>query len=237
MVPDEGRRAHGRRHLPPQGHEQEIPDHLQPHALQLQLLGRKARHLSRHVHRARRRQARLRPRRDERARSLLLRRQLRHPRRAALRRRRPVQLDGRAAVVLRKGRPHRLLFHRRVAARRGIARQQGADDDHSAELRRRRRQGRPLQRAGQLVSRRRRADALHRLALRRTKSGAPHVPQRHLAGRSHQGVEDVRPRPADAARRLGQSLRSIFRRRTSSPPSTAPRASSPTRCRTPPAAP
>ena len=47
-----------------------------------------------------------------------------------------------------------------------------------AGLRRRRRPGRPLLRAGQLVSRRRGADALHRLALRRAEPGAADVPAR-----------------------------------------------------------
>ena len=75
----------------------------------------------------------------------------------------------------RQDRPHRLLLHGRVAARRGIARQQGLDHHHPAELRRRCRQGRPVQRARQLVSWRRRSDALHRLALRRTEPGPPHL--------------------------------------------------------------
>jgi X-Pro dipeptidyl-peptidase (S15 family) len=73
-------------------------------------------------------------------------------------------------------RPHRLFLHGRVAARSRLSRQQGPDHHHPAELRRRRRQGRPLQRARQLVPWWRRSDALHRLALRRAESSPPHVP-------------------------------------------------------------
>ncbi len=57
----------------------------------------------------------------------------------------------------------------------------------------------PYLRAGQLVSRRRGADAVHRLALRRAEPGAADVPAQHVAGGSDPGVEDVRPGAADAA--------------------------------------
>ena len=55
--------------------------------------------------------------------------------------------------------------------------------DERAGLRRRRRPRRPVLRAGQLVSRRRGADALHRLALRRAEPGAADVPAQHVAAR------------------------------------------------------
>ena len=46
---------------------------------------------------------------------------------------------------------------------------EGFGDDHSAGIRRRRRTRRPVLRAGQLVSRRRGADAVHRLAVRASR--------------------------------------------------------------------
>ena len=70
-----------------------------------------------------RRQARLRLRRPERARPLLLRGQLRHPRRADHRRLRRDRLAVEAAVVERQGRHDRLLVDRRVAA--GASRRSG----------------------------------------------------------------------------------------------------------------
>ena len=75
---------------------------------------------------ARRGEARLRVGRRERARPLLLRRQLRHPRPAAHRRRRRDQMDLVAAVVERQGRTDRLLVDRRVADGRRGAGAEGA---------------------------------------------------------------------------------------------------------------
>jgi hypothetical protein len=49
----------------PEGYLEEVSDHLCAHALQLQLLGRAQRRAARYEARARRRQARLRVRRDE----------------------------------------------------------------------------------------------------------------------------------------------------------------------------
>ena len=72
------------------------------------------------------------------------------------------RLADQAALVQRQGRDHRLQLHRRVAAGRGLARPSGVRRDERPGLRRRRRQGRSVLGTGQLVSRRRDADALHR---------------------------------------------------------------------------
>ena len=56
------------------------------------------------------------------------------------------------------------------------ARAPGLRGDERAGIRRRRRPGRPVLRAGQLVSRRRNADAVHHLDLRRAEPGAADVP-------------------------------------------------------------
>ena len=85
------------------------------------------------------REARLRLRGDERARPLLLRRQLRHPRPAAHRRHRRHLVDVLAAVVQRQGRHHRLLLHRRMATGRRGAGQSGVRRHDPAGIRRRRR--------------------------------------------------------------------------------------------------
>ncbi len=88
-----------------------------------------------------------------------------------------------AAVVERQGRHHRLLLDRGVAAGRRGAGQSGIRGDDPAGIRRRRGARGAVLRAGQLVSRRRGADAVHRLALRRAEPGAADVPAEHLAGR------------------------------------------------------
>ena len=114
--PDARRGPHRRRHLPPQGHLEEVPDHLGPHALQLQLLGRRQRRPAEHDRRPHGHQAGVRIRRDAGARPVLRRRRMGRPRRPAQRRRRRGQLDDVAAVVQRQGRHDRLLIDGRVAA-------------------------------------------------------------------------------------------------------------------------
>ena len=76
--------------------------------------------------------------------------------------------------------------------------------DDPAGLRRGRRQGRSLLRARQLVSRRSRADAVHRLDYRRAESDPPDVSSQHFAGRFDSRLESVRPGAAVAAGRLGE---------------------------------
>ena len=148
-----------------------------------------------------RREARLRLRRPERARALLLRRQLRHPR-LEDRRLQHRRLADEAAVVERQGRHDRLLVDRGVSDGRRRARASGLRRDERAGIRRRRRPRRPVLRAGQLVPRRRGADALHRLAVRRAEPGAADVSAEHVARRPDPRLEVVRPRPASAAGRL-----------------------------------
>ena len=181
-------------------------------------------------------QARLRLRRPERARTLLLRGQLRHPRRANHRRLRRARVAVEAAVVERQGRHDRLFVDRRVADGRRLARASGVRRDERAGLRRRRRPRRPVLRAGQLVSRRRGPDAVHHLDLRPAEPGAADVPEGHAAGGPGSRRATLRPRAADAAGRLGQGALAPAgaghheeRRRPAA-------ASSPTRCRSTPAA-
>ena len=78
----------------------------------------------------------------------------------------------------------------------------GLRGDERAGIRRRRRPRRPVLRAGQLVPRRRGADAVHHLALRPAEPGAADVPAQHVARGSDPRVEVVRPRAASAAGRL-----------------------------------
>src|ERR1022692_2823344 len=59
------RQAHGRRHLPSEGHFEEVSGHLCAHAVQLQLLGCEKRRAGRYEDAFGGRQARLRIRRDE----------------------------------------------------------------------------------------------------------------------------------------------------------------------------
>ena len=117
---DGRRHAHSVRHLPTEERHRESARDLRAHAVQHELLGRQPRRARRHDAAARRGEARLRVGRRQRARTFLLRGQLRHPRPAAHRRRRRDQLDQHAAVVERQGRPDRLFVDRRVAdGRRG----------------------------------------------------------------------------------------------------------------------
>src|SRR6185295_4782253 len=102
----------------------------------------------------------------------------------------------------RQGRHDRLLLDRRVPDGRGGARASGIRGDERAGIRRRRRTGRPVLRAGQLVPRRRDADAVHRLALRRAEPGATDVPAGDVTRGSDSRLEVVRPRRARAAGRL-----------------------------------
>ena len=69
-------------------------------------------------------------------------------------------------------------------------------------LRRRRGPGGRLVRAGQLVPRRRGADALHRVDLRRAEPGAAHVPGGYVTGRPDPRVQVLRPGTAAASRGL-----------------------------------
>ena len=170
-----------------------VPIDLGADAVQLQLLGHPERRAGRHERAADRGQARLRLRRAERARALLLRRQLRHPR-IEDRRLQHRRLADEAAVVERQDRHDRLLVDRRVPDGRRGARPSRLRRDERAGLRRRRRPRRSVLRAGQLVSRRRGADAVHRLALRRAEPGAADVSAEHVAAGSDSRVEVVRSR-------------------------------------------
>ena len=180
-------------------------------------------------------EAGLRVRGAERARALLLGGQLRHPRRAHHRRRRRDRVAVEAAVVEREGRHDRLLVDRRVPVGHRGARASRVRGDERAGLRRRRRPREAVLRAGQLVPRRRRADALHRLALRRAEPGAADVPARHAAGGPGPRLAPVRSRPAACRRWTGRRRSGTCRSRTSSGTWTVRAASSPTRCRCRPA--
>ncbi len=158
----------------------------------------------RHERAADRGQARLRLRRAERARPLLLRRQLRHPRHP--------KTDGFNTVdwltkqpwsngkVGTTGCSSTAEYQMGVAAlgHPGYAAMNVQGFGAGVG-----RVGAVL-RAGQLVSRRRGADAVHRLALRRAEPGAADVPAQHLAAGSDPRLEGVRPRRACAAGRLGE---------------------------------
>ena len=178
-------------------------DRLRADAVQLQLLGRAQRRAGRHDRGAHRGQARLRLRRPERARPFLLRRQLRHPRPADHRRLRRASTGCRSSRG-RTARSARPAARRRRNSRWRVARcgSPRVCGDDRAGIRRRRRPRRPVLRAGQLVSRRRGADALHRVALRPAEPGAADVPAEHVAGGPDPRVEVVRPRAASAAGRL-----------------------------------
>ena len=91
----------------------------------------------------------------------------------------------------------------------------GLRRDERAGLRRRRGPRRPVLRAGQLVPRRRDADAVHLLALRRAEPGAPDVPARHEAGGPGARREGLRPGAAAAAGRVGEGALAPAGRRTS----------------------
>src|SRR5215470_19940346 len=90
----------------------------------------------------------------------------------------------------------------RMATGRRCARYAGLHDPDPARVRRRRRTRGPVFRAGQLVSRRRRPDALYRLVVWRAEPGAAGVPAGNLAGRSDSRLEVLRSGAADAAGRL-----------------------------------
>src|SRR5688572_24739436 len=98
-----------------------------------------------------------------------------------------------SAVVERESRADRMLVDGGMAdgGRRAVA--EGAWYDHPAGVRRRSRSREAVLRAGQLVPRRRRADAVHRLAVRGTESDAPELPTEHVAGRPDPGGTVVRP--------------------------------------------
>ena len=113
---DARRRPAGDRHLPSEECHRQGADRLREDAVQLQLLGRPQRRAIRHDRGADRDQARLRLRRPERARTLLLRRELRHPRAAGDRRLRRDGLAREAGMVERQGRRDRLLVDRGVSA-------------------------------------------------------------------------------------------------------------------------
>ena len=82
---------------------------------------------------------------------------------------------------------------------RRVARPSRLRRDERAGIRRRRRPGRAVLRAGQLVPRRRGPDAVHRLAVRRAESGAADVPAEHVARGFDPRVEVVRSRAASPA--------------------------------------
>ena len=121
---------------------------------------------------------------------------------AALRRGRCDQMDVVATVGQWQSRTHRLLVDGRVADGGCGASAAGAERDHPARLRRRRRPRGAVLRTGQLVPWRCGADALHRLALRRAEPGEADVPAGHVTGGAGPRVEVVRPRATVAAGRL-----------------------------------
>ncbi len=175
-------------------------DRLRQDAVQLQFLGRPQRRARRHVDDSRGDQARLCLGRPERARPFLLGGQLRHSRRADYRRLRDHRMADQAAVVERQARHHGVFIHGGMAAGRGIAQPSRLCGDERPGFWRRRRQGRAVLGTGQLVSRRRDADALHHLDLRPAESGPADVSEKHVAGRPDCGVAAVRSR-ARACRR------------------------------------
>ena len=177
--PDARRQADGDRRLSSEGHVEEISDHLRSHAVQLQLLGREARRAARHD----------------------------APNWTAVKRGyayvemnerghffsegiydilgAPLtdgdgcdHVDDVAAMVQRQGGHDRLLVHRGMAIGRGGAREPGVRRDDPARLRRGRGARGAVLRTGQLVSRRRGADALHRVAIWRAEPGAADVSRR-----------------------------------------------------------
>ncbi len=87
------------------------------------------------------------------------------------------------AVVERQDRHDRMFLHGGVSDGRRRARSSGLRSDERAGLRRRRRPRRTVLRTGELVPRRRGADAVHRVALRRAEPGAADVSAQHLAAR------------------------------------------------------
>src|SRR5437667_129611 len=94
------------------------------------------------------------------------------------------RLAGEATVVEREDRDHRVLVDGGVSDGHRRTRAPGICGDERPGIRRRRGPRRSLLRAGQLVSGRRRADALHHLDLRRAEPGAPDVSARYVALRS-----------------------------------------------------
>ena len=183
-----------------------VPIGVRQDAVQLQFLGRAQRRARRHDARRstaiKRGYAYVGP---ERARPLLLRGQLRHPRRADHRRLRDA-IDWLTKQPWSNGKVGTTGCSSTAEWQMAVASlgASGVCGDERAGLRRRRRPRRPVLRAGQLVSRRRGADAVHHLALRRAEPGAADVPEGHAAGGSDSRVEVVRPRAADAAGRLGR---------------------------------
>ena len=109
---------------------------------------------------------------------------LRHSGAAAQRRVRRIFLDRKAALVERQGRNHRMFFDRGMAVGgdgHGKSCGRGVCPDG---IRRRRGPRWSLLRAGKLVSRRRGANAVYRLAVWRAEFGAANVSGGHLAGGS-----------------------------------------------------
>ena len=141
----------------------------------------------------------------ERARPLLLRRQLRHSRRADHRRLRRHRLADPAVVVERQGGHDRMFVDGRMAAGGRLARSSGLCGHERAGVRRRRRTRRPVLGAGQLVSRRRDADAVHHLDLRRNRTRCGRSSRWRRAARGpRRRVAAVRSGAADASGGLGQ---------------------------------
>ena len=95
-----------------------------------------------------------------------------------------------------------MLLDRRMAIGCGGAGQSGICSDDPARLRRWRRAGGAVLRAGELVSRRRGADAFHRVALRRTEPGAADVSPKRDARRFDSRFEVVRSLTTATAGRL-----------------------------------
>src|SRR5215813_11276001 len=106
-----------------------------------------------------------------------------------------------------------MLLDRRMAIGGSVARQSGVYDDDPARIRRRRRTRGTVLRAGELVPRRGRPDAIRRLDLRGAEPGATDVSAEHFAGRPGAGVEVVRPGAANASGKMVGSARAPAGRR------------------------
>ncbi len=137
---------------------------------------------------------RIRVRESERAREVLLRGRVGHPRAAEDRRVRRAYLDRRTAVVERQGRHSRLLVHRRVADGPRIARPSGPRRHGTAGIRSRCRTNRRLVRTGKLVPGRRGANAVLLVAVRGSEHAATAVRPGPGSGRQGKARTLLRPR-------------------------------------------
>src|SRR4030095_4895536 len=105
-------------------------------------------------------------------------------------------------MVQRQDRHHRMLLYCRMADGCCGTGQSRIHDHDPARIRRRRRTSWALLRAGKLVSRRRGANAVYRLALRPTEPGAAELSSKHIAGGLDSRLEAIRFAAAMLAGRL-----------------------------------